>query len=222
MQNTQLSILLVDDHAVVRAGYRHLLETQGGFQCVHEAESAQDAYAACQKELPGLMICDISMPEPVGLGLIQRILSRWPDVKILMFTMHNSIELARACMDAGAKGYVTKSSRPEVLLRAIGEVLAGRTFVSADLTRLMALSRLRDNRSGLDQLSSREFEVLCLLVAGQSAEQIGELLFLSSKTIHNIHYQIKKKLNVSNDIELTKLAIAWGLTTASITQQTAQ
>jgi len=222
MQNTQLSILLVDDHAVVRAGYRHLLETQGGFQCVHEAESAQDAYAACQKELPGLMICDISMPEPVGLGLIQRILSRWPDVKILMFTMHNSIELARACMDAGAKGYVTKSSRPEVLLRAIGEVLAGRTFVSADLTRLMALSRLRDNRSGLDQLSSREFEVLCLLVAGQSAEQIGELLFLSSKTIHNIHYQIKKKLNVGNDIELTKLAIAWGLTTASVTQQAGQ
>lgn len=222
MQDTQLSILLVDDHAVVRAGYRHLLETQGGFQRVHEAESAQDAYAACQKELPGLMICDISMPEPVGLGLIQRILSRWPDAKILMFTMHNSIELARACMDAGAKGYVTKSSRPEVLLRAIGEVLAGRTFVSADLTRLMALSRLRDNRSGLDQLSSREFEVLCLLVAGQSADQIGELLFLSSKTIHNIHYQIKKKLNVSNDIELTKLAIAWGLTTASVTQQAGQ
>ena len=218
MQDTQVSILLVDDHAVVRAGYRHLLETQGGFQRVQEAENAQDAYAACQKELPDLMICDISLPEPVGLGLIQRVLGRWADAKILMFTMHNSIELARACMDAGAKGYVTKSSRPEVLLRAIGEVLAGRTFVSADLTRLMALSRLRDNRGGLDELSSREFEVLCLLVAGQSAEQIGELLFLSSKTIHNIHYQIKKKLNVSNDIELTKLAIAWGLTTASITQ----
>ena len=103
-------------------------------------------------------------------------------------------------------------------MRAIGEVLSGRTFMSADLTRLMALSRLRDNRGGLDELSSREFEVLCLLVAGQSAEQIGELLFLSAKTIHNIHYQIKKKLQVSNDIELTKLAIGWGLTSPSITQ----
>lgn len=216
MLDTQVSILLVDDHAVVRAGYRHLLETQGGFKQVLEAENAQDAYACCQRELPGLVICDISMPEPVGLSLIQRILGRWPEVKILMFTMHNSIELARACMDAGAKGYVTKSSRPEVLLRAIGEVLAGRTFISADLSRLMALSRLRDNRSGLDELSSREFEVLCLLVAGQSTEQIAELLFLSAKTIHNIHYQIKKKLQVGNDIELTKLAIGWGLTSPSI------
>jgi two-component system invasion response regulator UvrY len=216
MLDTQVSILLVDDHAVVRAGYRHLLETQGGFRQVLEAENAQDAYAVCQKMSPGLVICDISMPEPVGLGLVQRILGRWPEVKILMFTMHNSIELARACLEAGAKGYVTKSSRPEVLLRAIGEVLAGRTFISADLSRLMALSRLRDNRNGLDELSSREFEVLCLLVAGQSTEQIAELLFLSAKTIHNIHYQIKKKLQVSNDIELTKLAIAWGLTSPSI------
>ncbi|MCZ8016478.1 MAG: response regulator transcription factor [Limnobacter sp.] len=216
MLDTQISILLVDDHAVVRAGYRHLLETQGGFRQVLEAENAQEAYAVCQKELPGLVICDISMPEPVGLSLIQRILGRWPEAKILMFTMHNSIELARACMEAGAKGYVTKSSRPEVLLRAIGEVLAGRTFISADLSRLMALSRLRDNRNGLDELSSREFEVLCLLVAGQSTEQIAELLFLSAKTIHNIHYQIKKKLQVSNDIELTKLAIGWGLTSPSI------
>lgn len=216
MLDTNVSILLVDDHAVVRAGYRHLLETQGGFRQVLEAENAQDAYASCQRELPGLVICDISMPEPVGLSLIQRILGRWPEVKILMFTMHNSIELARACLNAGAKGYVTKSSRPEVLLRAIGEVLAGRTFISADLSRLMALSRLRDNRGGLDELSSREFEVLCLLVAGQSTEQIAELLFLSAKTIHNIHYQIKKKLQVGNDIELTKLAIAWGLTSASI------
>ncbi|WP_421831851.1 response regulator [Limnobacter sp.] len=218
MNNADLRILLVDDHAVVRAGYRHLLETQGGFKQVREAENAQEAYSTCQKELPGLIICDISMPEPVGLNLVQRVLGRWPEVKFLMFTMHNSIELARACMDAGAKGYVTKSSRPEVLLRAIGEVLAGRTFISADLSRLMALSRLRDNRGGLDELSSREFEVLCLLVAGQSAEQIGELLFLSAKTIHNIHYQIKKKLQVSNDIELTKLAIGWGLTSPSITQ----
>lgn len=148
MNNTDCNVLLVDDHAVVRAGYRHLLETQGGFSQVREAENAQEAFAACQKELPVLIICDISMPEPVGLSLIQRVLGRWPDVKFLMFTMHNSIELARACMDAGAKGYVTKSSRPEVLLRAIGEVLAGRTFISADLSRLMALSRLRDNRAG--------------------------------------------------------------------------
>ncbi|HEX4856951.1 MAG TPA: response regulator transcription factor, partial [Limnobacter sp.] len=114
MRNLQPDILLVDDHAVVRAGYRHLLETQGGFSQVREAENAQDAYAACQQHLPQLIICDISMPEPVGLGLVQRVLARWPQVKMLMFTMHNSIELARACMDAGAKGYVTKSSRPEV------------------------------------------------------------------------------------------------------------
>lgn len=209
-------ILLVDDHAVVRTGYKHLLQTQGGYANVREAENAQEAYAACQDKLPDLIICDISMPEPVGLSLVQRVMARWPDANMVMFTMHNSIELARACMDAGAKGYVTKSSRPEDLLRAISEVLAGRQFVSADMSRLMALSRVKDNRQGLDELTSREFEVLCLLVSGQSAEKIGELLFLSAKTIQNTHYQIKKKLGVGSDIELTKLAIGWGLTSADV------
>lgn len=214
--NETASILLVDDHAVVRAGYRHLLETQGGYRDVKEAEDPQQAYGICQAALPDLIICDISMPEPVGLNLVQRVISRWPEAKVLMFTMHNSIELARACIQAGAKGYVTKSSRPEVLLRAISEVLEGREFISADISRLMALARAQENRKGLSELSSREFEVLCLLVSGQNAEQIGDLLFLSAKTIHNIHYQIKKKLQVNNDIELTKLAIGWGLTSAAI------
>lgn len=207
-------ILLVDDHAVVRSGYRHLLETQAQCKWVLEAENAQEAYLTYTRAEPDLLICDISMPEPVGLGLIRRLIARWPQARILVFTMHDSIELARACMDAGARGFVTKSSRPDVLLRAIAEVLAGRSFISADVARLMALSRQPDSRHALHALSSREFDVLCLLVSGQSAEQIGELLFLSAKTIHNIHYQIKKKLQVSSDIELTKLAIGWGLTTA--------
>lgn len=214
--NEERSILLVDDHAVVRAGYRHLLETQGGYKHVCESESAKEAYAKCQQALPDLLICDISMPEPVGLNLVQRIVARWPEAKILMFTMHNSIELARACLEGGAKGYVTKSSRPEVLLRAISEVLEGREFISADISRLMALARAQENRKGLSELTSREFEVLCLLVSGQTAEQIGEHLFLSAKTIHNVHYQLKKKLQVSSDIELTKLAIGWGLTSPTI------
>lgn len=213
LADKQARILLVDDHAVVRAGYRHLLQTQGGYAHVDEAEDAQQAFAACQNALPDLLICDISMPEPVGLNLVQRIVQRWPQAKIVMFTMHNSVELARSCLGAGARGYVTKSSRPEVLLRAISEVLEGRTFLSADVQQMMALSRVKSDRQGLDQLSSREFEVLCLLVSGQNAEQIGELLFLSAKTIQNIHYQIKKKLAVQSDIELTKLAIRWGLTT---------
>lgn len=212
--------MLVDDHAVVRAGYRHLLETQGGFKKVLEAENAKEAYALCQEELPNLIICDISMPEPVGLNLVQRVVARWPEAKILMFTMHNSIELARACLEAGAKGYVTKSSRPEVLLRAISEVFEGREFISADISRLMALARAQENRKGLSELTSREFEVLCLLVSEQSAEQIGEHLFLSAKTIHNVHYQLKKKLQVTSDIELTKLAIGWGLTSANIVGDT--
>jgi len=207
-------ILLVDDHAVVRAGYRHLLQNEGGYNDVLEAESPQQAFAMIQNALPDLLICDISMPEPVGLAFVQRVMDRWPQARVLMFTMHNSVELARACFAAGAAGYVTKSSRPEVLLRAIAEVLGGRSYTSPDLAKTMAMSRLKDNRGGLEQLSAREFEVLCLLVSGLDAEKIGELLFLSSKTVQNTHYQIKKKLNVNNDIELTKLAIAMGLTSA--------
>lgn len=210
-------ILLVDDHAVVRAGYRHLLQVEGGYTQVLEADSQQSALAICQSQAVDVVVCDISLPDPVGLGLLQRLLDRWPTLKVLMFTMHNSVELARACLDAGAKGYITKSSHPEVLLRALSEVLAGRGFVSADVSHQMALSRLSGHRSGLEQLSSREFEVLCMLVSGKHPEYISEALFLSAKTIQNIHYQIKKKLQVSSDIELTKLAIGWGLTSADPT-----
>jgi two-component system, NarL family, invasion response regulator UvrY len=129
----------------------------------------------------------------------------------LVFSMHVSPDLALAALRAGALGYVTKSSPPDVLLRAIADVLAGRNALSPDIAQALALARLSGQRRPLEDLTPREFDVLCMLVSPASEQEIAQRLHLSVKTIHNLHYQIKSKLDVASDIELTRLAISWGL-----------
>ena len=125
--------------------------------------------------------------------------------------MHLSPDLALAALRAGAAGYVTKSSPPDVLLRAIADVLAGRHVLSPDISQALALARLSGRRRPLEDLTAREFDILCMLVSPASVQEIAQRLHLSIKTIHNLHYQIKNKLGVDSDIELTRLALSWGL-----------
>jgi DNA-binding NarL/FixJ family response regulator len=204
-------VLLADDHAIVRAGYRHLLEKQHRYAVIAEAGSSDEAYAQFQSHRPDLIIVDLAMPGPSGLTAVQRIVRVDPDARVLVFTMHASLQLALAALRAGALGYVTKSSPPDALLRAIGEVLAGRQILSPDMAQLLALARLPGQQRLLEHLTPREFEVLCLLIAPCSVHEIATRLHLSSKTVQNLHYQIKQKLGVAGDIELTRLALSWGL-----------
>jgi DNA-binding NarL/FixJ family response regulator len=204
-------LLLVDDHAIVRAGYRHLLERQERFTVIGEASTADEAYAMFRQHRPDVVITDLSMPGSSGLEAIQRILRADAAARVLVFSMHVSPDLALAAMRAGALGYVTKSSPPDVLLRAIADVLAGRNALSPDIAQALALARLAGRRRPLEDLTPREFDVLCMLVAPASVHDIAQRLHLSIKTIHNLHYQIKAKLGVDSDIELTRLAMSWGL-----------
>jgi two-component system, NarL family, invasion response regulator UvrY len=204
-------LLLVDDHAIVRAGYRHLLERQERFTVIGEAASADEAYAMFRLHRPDVVITDLTMPGSSGLEAIQRILRAEPAARVLVFSMHVSPDLALAALCAGALGYVTKSSPPDVLLRAIADVLAGRNALSPDISQALALARLAGRRRPLEDLTPREFDVLCMLVSPASVHDIAQRLHLSIKTIHNLHYQIKTKLGVDSDIELTRLAMSWGL-----------
>jgi len=206
-----IRLLLADDHAIVRAGYRHLLERQERYVVVGEAETAEETYALFRRLSPDVVVTDLAMPGASGLEAIHRILAAEPLARVLVFSMHLSPDFAMAALRAGALGYVTKSSPPDVLLRAIADVLAGRQVISPDIAQALALARLSERRSPLEELTPREFDVLCMLVAPTGVHDIARRLHLSVKTVHNLHYQIKAKLGVDSDIELTRLALSWGL-----------
>ncbi|MCQ8102799.1 response regulator transcription factor [Methylomonas sp. SURF-2] len=204
---TAIRILLVDDHAIVREGYRALLAKQTDLAVVAEAGDAEQAYRQFKQHRPDLVLTDISLPGGSGLELIRRIKQHSGNAAILVFSMHQNPEFALRALRAGALGYVTKSSEPGVLLHALREVFAGRHALSADMAQILALEKLGKQQLALETLTPREFEILRLLVAGKSHADIAGMLNISVKTAGNSHYLIKSKLGVNSDIELTKLAI---------------
>lgn len=202
-----IRILLVDDHAIVREGYRSLLQKQPGLEIAAEAADGLEAYARFKECDPDLVIMDLSLPGQGGLEVIARIRQRRPDARILVFSMHQHPGFAIQAARAGALGYVTKSSAPDVLIRAIHDVHQGRHTLSADIAQALALEKLAGDRIALEELTTREFEILRLLAEARPTEDIARLLHISPKTVLNFHYLIKRKLGVANDIELTRLAI---------------
>ena len=199
--------MLVDDHAIVREGYRSLLQKQENMEVIAEASDGAQAYLRYKKYQPDIVIIDISMPNQGGLEAISRILQFDPSAKILVFSMHQNPSFAIQATRAGALGYVTKSSDPEVLIRAIYQVQKNKQVLSADIAQALALEKLGTDNAALDQLTVREFEILRMLVEMKSTKDIAEMLNISPKTVANTHYIIKRKLNVNSDIELTHLAI---------------
>lgn len=207
----RLRLLLVDDHAVVREGYRRLLERRPDLCIVGEAANAADAYTLFRDESPDVVILDLNLPDMGGIELIGRFLRRDPAARILAFTMHRDPLFATQALRAGALGYVTKSSPPDTLVQAVYQVAERRRVLSPDIAPEMALALLDTPDGPCHELSPREFEVLRLLVAGKSAEEIGQALHISTKTAQNCHYQIKAKLGVKTDIELMRMAMRLNL-----------
>lgn len=207
MTDARIRILIADDHAIVREGYRSLLEKQPGMQVVAEATDGASAYARFQETSPDVIIMDLSMPGQGGLEAIVRIRQRLPDARILVFSMHQNPAFAIKATQAGARGYVTKSSSPDILIRAVYDVYRGRHALSPDIAQALALSKLGGEHEALADLSVREFEILRMLVEANSTEDIARALRISPKTVSNCHYQIKKKLGVATDIELVRLAV---------------
>jgi DNA-binding NarL/FixJ family response regulator len=205
------TVMLVDDHAVVREGYRALLQKQPGLEVVAEASDGAEAYRLFKATRPDLIIMDLSMPGFGGVEAIRRIRQWDSAARILVFTMHQNAAYAVQAIRAGAKGYVTKSCPPEALVRAAFDVLRDKITFSADIDHELALSRIADKPAATDVLTPREFEVLRMLLAEKTTEEIAELLHLSPKTVANTRYLIKGKLGVASDIELVLVALRQGL-----------
>lgn len=202
-----ITILLVDDHAIVREGYQSLIKKQPGLEVIAEATDGNQAYQHFKTYAPDVTIMDLSMPGQSGVETIARIKQRSPEAKTLVFTMHQNPRFAVQAIRAGALGYVTKSSPPDVLLKAIHDVYKGRLTLSPDIAQALALEKTGHETIALETLTSREFEILRLLADANSKEEIAKILNISLKTVSNCHYLIKRKLGVASDIELTHLAI---------------
>jgi DNA-binding NarL/FixJ family response regulator len=211
MTAAEVTVLLVDDHAIVRAGFRRLLEQMPGIRVVAEAASGEEAYRVFGDCLPDVAVMDLSMAGMGGLEAIRRILARHAAARILVFSMHETPAFAQQALRAGACGYVTKTSPPEVLVEAVRAIAAGRTFLSTEMAQKLALESVGGERDPLSVLTPREFEIFRLLAAGRTADQIAEALYVSAKTVANHSTQIKQKLGIATAVDLHRVALRHGI-----------
>ena len=208
-QGRRISVLLVDDHAVVREGYRRLLERDESLVVVAEAATAADALRRDEQFNPDVVVLDIALPGVSGIEILRRILARRPQACVLVFSMYqDGIYVSRA-IEAGARGYLSKASAPELLLDAVRCVAQGRRYLSPDVEQVLARSSAADGRAAT--LSARELEVLRMLSQGYSVERIGERLGLSPKTAANHQSSIKQKLGAESALQLILIAQQLGL-----------
>lgn len=201
-------LMIVDDHAVVRDGLLRLLETSGQYDVISQADSAEQAIAQCRNQLPELVIMDLSMPGMGGMEAIRRMRSKWPELKILVFSIYQNSQLAKRILEAGAQGYVTKSNSSDLLIEAINSVISGKSFVSPDIST--ESSPLFESKP-LAKLSTRELDIFKRVAEGMNTEEISQTLFLSEKTVANNVSIIKKKLKASTTAELVHIALSEGL-----------
>jgi len=207
----KISVMLVDDHMVVRAGVRRLLEAANEFEIVAEAESGEQAYELFPKLEPEITLMDLNMPGMGGIEAIIRIRNRYPNAKIIVLSMYEHGPFITQSMKAGAKGYLTKSSLGDELIKAAKLVAQGRSFMSSAVAQNFAIDSVTKPHNPFDELSAKEFEIFRLIAQGQEIDEIADALKLSEKTVANYQSLLKKKLNVSNSIEIVKLALQNGL-----------
>jgi len=213
-ETKKIHVLLVDDHAVVRAGYQMLLKNTEDIEVVAEADTGESACKQFIDFQPDVVVMDLSMPGIGGLEAIRRMIARNANAKILVFSMHDDTVFVEQALQAGAKGYITKTSEPEILVEAIRSLASGQSHLDADLAQRLAIQKSLGTDSLLSSLSTREFEIFCLLAEGLNSSEIAKRLSLSYKTVANYSTQIKSKLNVSTLADIARLAIRYNIVDA--------
>ncbi|MGQ0619131.1 MAG: response regulator [Panacagrimonas sp.] len=208
---TKTRVMLVDDHAVVRMGFRMLLSDTPDIEVVAEASSGEDALQCCAECVPDVIVMDLSMPGMGGLEAIARLTAKHASARILILSAHEDTIHPKRALKAGAAGYLTKRSAAEELIRAIRQVMAGKMYVEARLAQQMAVQQLSSDQNPVDVLSAREFEVFIALAKGRSVNDIAEVLHLSPRTVGTHLYNIKQKLKASNQAEIAIAAMRAGL-----------
>lgn len=210
--NNTIKVILVDDHAVVRAGFRMLLSSEADIDVIAEAERGEQAYQLYLDYQPDVLVLDLSMPGIGGLETIRRICKRDNNAKILVFSVHDEMVYVDRAISAGAQGYITKNSAPEILATAIRKIAGGDSYIEQSLNKnLPQKSSDADYQSIVDTLSPREFDVFLLLAKGLTAHKISDELCLGYKTVANYGTQIRSKFKVSSVAELAHIAMVLGL-----------
>jgi two-component system invasion response regulator UvrY len=204
-------VVLVDDHAAVRAGFRLLLESTGEVEVIAEMESGEAINQQIGKINPDLIIMDLSMQGMGGLEAIRRVRIKNEKMKILVFTMHENIAFVEQALEAGANGYITKNNAANMLLDAIKHVIAGETYVEARLNEQLSMRQSLGSGTVLGSLTRREFQIFCRFAEGLNVQEIADELSLSVKTVANYQTQIKEKLGITSTAELVRLALANGV-----------
>jgi two-component system invasion response regulator UvrY len=208
---TPINVMLVDDHAVVRYGFRMLLDATEDIRVVAEAESAEAAYQLIPTAKPDVIVMDISLGGTMGVEATRRIVARDKMARILGLSSHEDPSYVRYMLKAGALGYLSKRSAPDELMHAIRQVSEGRMYIDSQLSQRMALEEFNGEKSPIEVLSEREFGVFIQLAKGSSVNQIAEMLNISPRTVGTHLYNIKQKLGVANQAELALIAVRHGL-----------
>lgn len=210
----KIKVMLVDDHAVVRAGYKMLLKNSPEMEVVIEAESGEEACRYHGEYNPDVVVMDISLPGIGGIEATKRIIAKDPKAKVLVFSMHEDVIFVEQALQAGASGYITKSTAPQLLVEAIVKVFKGEKYIDSELAQRLAYEKSRGNDSPLSDLSTREFEIFCMLAEGLNTSEIAKRLSLSYKTVANYSTQIKNKLDVTTVADIARIAIRYNVVQA--------
>lgn len=207
-----IRLVLVDDHDIVRTGISYIIEKEKDIEIVGEAGDGQQGLQLIREVQPDVVLMDVNMPRLGGLEATRRLHASMPEIRVIILTVHSQAPFPTRLLEAGAAGYLTKGCAADDLLAAIRSVHRGQRYIGKDIAQRLALSLLPGaDRSPFDELAAREMEIMLMLVQGLDGNSIAKALALSPKTISTYKYRIFDKLGVSNDVELTHLAIRHGI-----------
>jgi two-component system invasion response regulator UvrY len=207
-----IKVMIVDDHELVRTGFRRILDDVSGIDVIDEAGSGEQAIEIARRRKPDIVLMDISMPGIGGLEATRRITTSFPAIRVIALTVHEEIPFPTCLLEAGASGYLTKGTDVTEVINAINTVYRGQQYLTRDVAERVAFTSLKNrNRAPLERLSDRETEVMMMIIQGIRNKDIAEMLCLSPKTTSTLRYRLHEKLGVCNDVELTRYAIRHGI-----------
>ena len=211
--NADIRVMIVDDHDLVRHGFKSLLGSQEGIDVVATLSSGEEAINWCRENNAGtdVVLMDVNMPGIGGVEATHRISKSWPGIGIIIITVHDEGPLPKQLLNGGARGYLTKGNGVEEMITAIKDVNAGKHYIAKDIAQQLALSVLPGEANPLDNLSMREIQVLMMIARGNRTQEISEILNLSPKTVSTYRKRLYEKLDVGSDIEMLHLAMKYGV-----------
>ncbi|NQY36828.1 MAG: UvrY/SirA/GacA family response regulator transcription factor [Alteromonadaceae bacterium] len=207
-----INVLLVDDHELVRTGIRKILDEVKGLKVIGETQTGEEAVQFCRKNQPDVVLMDMNMPGIGGLEATKKIIRYSPDIKVIVLTVYSEDPIPTKVMQIGAAGYLTKGAGTDEMVNAIRAVNSGQRYITPEIAQKMALNQFKSaEENPFNSLSERELQIMLMVTRGEKVPYISEQLSLSTKTINSYRYRMFEKLNVSNDVELTHLAIRYGM-----------